>query len=207
MQIDLIFPQRDLKTYEEELGEVNRHIGEDNLHSFPVRFLADIAYLLCIALTFVMSMTIWRLIIYLVTAQSLTIVLFGIAGCFALPILLLYGVEALVDRILTGILVSSGAKYKESYTTSEYTERKDENKYAYEDAMYYKQCAVLKHSDIYDVNISLLDGGQTDVSIAYQDTEGARHVARVQLPYETRQGAKGATVDLEHSLVVLPETI
>lgn len=208
MDIRLIFPERTPGEYSDELTDLNRHIDEDNRRTLPIRVLAEAIYISCLVVTGILSVAIWYLIIRLITAQPVPFILVGIVLMAVIPFAVFYMVHTLV-RKLTGRLVKGlDAEFDETYTESEYTERKDEAKYARPSLDYYGLCAVLKESSIYDASVNIPKGSnKANVSLAYTDSENKSHVASVLLPFIYGGRGSAVTIDFDQKHVMIPRNV
>lgn len=203
MEIRLIFPDKTPGYFENEVGEVNRHIGEENKESLPLRLFYGFLYVVSLVCSLLFCLRLWGAIINAVTARGYIAITLGIASCALMFWLTYQLISWFVLKLEDKALRAVGKEYKETYTTSPYAERKDKTKYAKSALDYYGLCSLLKSCRIYDVSVEMEGRNLAKVSLAYTDPERENHLAKLSLPCETGD-TSCVIIDLRQALVILP---
>ena len=204
MNIRVVYPSEDPEDYAYDISAVNAGIDEDNLRTFPVRFVWGMTKAVSIFATLIVSFTFWRFMTDLVTARGVQLIICGIISCVAFTVAIYTLLLRMLEKLESRMLKKAGAEFLESYTLSEYAERTDEEKHADIVQRYLERCLAIKRSQLLDVRIDLLDDESASVEFLYLTRGGTRETADFSLSYETTAYTDSVIVDLGREKIILP---
>lgn len=204
MKISFIYPDLHSSEFIDSLDLINERIGKDNMRLFmPDIILKTIHIALLLLWTIIFKRYFFWITRY-VTAKDLGAIVTGLLLYLVLAVLSLqlifFGMKKFRPVFLHFIKTRDA---EESFSFSNYVERKDGNKKALDELDFFKMCDILKDSKITDAT-AICDGSLCRVEVAYEN-ESSSDVFTFFLPYHENAGLDKVVVDFSRKCVIFPE--
>ena len=203
MQISFIYPNDSASELIDAVEDLNIGISNQNLSSFPVRFLGLLARLALFVIYFIVSWFVFKHVTYSITAKGTETIIMSLFIFLLVYISGIFGIYRLgiyVRKLILSLMKTDEAE--ESYSFSEYVTRKDPLKKRQKSLRLYQMCDTLKQSQILDAT-ARSDGDYCRIEVSWQ-SDSDKSVYVFKFPYKTSASNDEIIVDFERELVLLP---
>ena len=195
------FPEMTEDEYIRTLDMFNQDISKINQKSMPTRLASFVLFFMLEAFYCVFVFNVWVLVTKYTTARSVTDIIIGLIFDLFLLFAGIIFLSKSFKRIVKWLMkLLRMREFQESYTLSEYAERKDTLKYSSERRKFYNMCDLLKNSKILDCTLDCNDM-ICDIQIQYENS-GAKHIMNFAMPYHESDSVVGTHVDFERECVI-----
>jgi len=204
MEISFIYPDNAGTEYIDSLELVNDMIGRSNSKLIVPNIILLSIRLLLVLLWAKLTGDAFFAVTYYVTGKELNTIVTWLFLYFSLSALCLflifYGTRMLWPLLL---FVLKKRDSEESFSLSEFAERKDEEKKARKELEYYKMCDILKYSSVTDA-AAVCDGSKCRIETAYENDSDSG-VFTFYLDYHESRDVEHIVVDFRRKCVIFPE--
>ncbi len=205
MKIDFVYPPISADNYIDAVEDFNKDIGNDNLKTALPRIVGSVQRVLFFLLYFIFFWYVLRIYVYVITACERDVIIISmllLITAFLIGLVLVTLVSGYLKMIIILLMRSHGIM--ESYSFSEYVERRSRNKKKNKELTLYNMCDTLKRSKILDAT-ARCDGDICKVDIQYSNSSG-REVLSFNFPYKISDSTQSIVVDFNRELVIIPES-
>lgn len=205
-EIEYVFPSMTSAEYMDSINLFNLEIDQDNMRTMIPRLIVFSSDAIILTIYSIFMWTILLQLISFITAKHLAIIFLSLLSYIIIWFIGICKMPNLFRALRPHILSLLKSKdYIESYSFSEYVERKDSQKKAIDELNFYRMCDILRQSSITDTSC-VCDGNLCKTEIAYK-TASNEGIFTFLLNYHESPHVSHITINLESHCVVFPQEV